>query len=450
MGTYCTCANGQYKGENSTQFEFDKKRNLLDEIKSKFVKYHTSEYIPKEELDKLISSFPNFNELIKEFEEYEKRQSDLSKPKEENSTPNTNPQSGRGSHRDSKIIENIDPIKFCGDEDQYSVYNYNINTDLNFTGKGYHITNNFLYYGNIENNKSNGKGILINRTGNSIYGDWENGQCTGKGVLKIKDLLEYEGDFVNNMKHGFGVEKYTDGTIYEGEFKDNKKNGKGKYMLSNGEMYEGEFKNDLYEGEGTYKWPSESREYSGHFTKGVIDGKGINKYNDGSVYEGYYKNGIKHGTGTYTWPNGKKCTGNWVNNKLHGNACFEDGNKKYNITFRFGKIISASEADDKFMKFGLENIVNKDYIQNIQKYSCNFCEKLIYEPYMCCNCDKNYCLACIKLDDDKYKKCSCGEDKYEANKELKTDLIKNIIIYCDFCKRELNYEFAIEHVHHMH
>ena len=447
MGNYCNCSKALIDGENLTQRVFEQKLILLQEIKKKFEKYNNLEYIPKEELDKLISSFPNSEELIYEFEQKTK---DLIQSKDEIiSTPNTESPSGRGTNQEIKIIEIDEPIKFFGDDDQYSVYNFNLTKDYDFTGKGYHITNNFLYYGNIENNKSNGKGILINQNGNSVYGDWENGQCTGKGVLKIKNLLEYEGDFVNNIKQGHGIEKYSDGTTYEGEFKDNKKNGKGKCLLSNGEIYEGEFNDDLYDGEGTYKWPSESREYIGHFTKGVIDGKGINKYGDGSVYQGYYKKGIKHGYGTYTWPNGKICKGNWVNNKLHGNASFEDGDKKYNITFRFGKIITASEVDEnKIVRFEIDNIVNKENIDNIEKYKCSFCGKLIYNPHKCSKCDKNYCLSCIKGEGDKHKNCvNCGEDKYETNIDLSSDLIHNIKVYCDNCKSELNYETAINHIH---
>ena len=445
MGTYCNCSNNQIDKENLNQYEFGQQLNLLPEIKTKFEKYNNLEFIPKEELDKLISSFPNANELIQEFEQ---KNTD-STSKEDLNTPNLITQSEPLIQPDPKIIEISEPIKFYGDDDQYSIYNFNINKEHDFIGKGYHITNNFLYYGNIENNKSNGKGILINKNGNSVYGDWVEGQCTGKGVLKIKNLLEYEGDFVNNMKQGKGIEKYYDGTIYEGDFKNNQKNGKGKCTLSNGEIYEGEFNNDIYDGEGNYKWPSENREYIGHFTKGVIDGKGINKYGDGSVYEGYYKKGIKHGYGTYTWPNGKICKGNWVNNKLHGNAHFEDGDKKYNITFRFGKIITASEIDEsKIVKFDINNIVDKEYIPDIEKYKCNFCQKLIYNPHKCCKCNKNYCLSCIKEEGDKHKNCIfCNEDKYETNVDLSSDLVNNIKIFCDNCKTELNYESAINHIH---
>ena len=445
MGAYCTCETSALDKENLIQYEFGEKEKILSEIKPKLKNFNNAEFISKEEFDKILSSFPNVNELISQFEEKTRQETEQ---KEDLQTPDTNPPSGRVSHQGTNLIENIEPIKFFGDDEQFTIYNFNIDKDYNFIGKGYQITNNFIYYGYIENNLSNGKGILINKNGSSLFGDWENGQCTGKGTLIIKNILEYDGDFVKNKKEGYGVEKYSDGSTYEGYFQDDKKNGKGKCLLKNGEIYEGEFVNDLYEGEGIYKWPNESREYKGHFTKGVIDGKGINKFSDGSIYDGFYKKGIKHGSGKYTWPNGKICKGNWVNNKLHGNAIFEEGDKIYNITFRFGKIISVSEAIDenKIVKFKLDDIINSE--ENKEKYACSSCGFLIRNPYKCCNCYKNYCLSCIKGEDGKNKICEdCQEDKYVSNDDLKAELIKNIKVYCNECKTELNYESAIIHIH---
>ena len=193
MGTYCNCSNNQIDKENLNQYEFGQQLNLLPEIKTKFEKYNNLEFIPKEELDKLISSFPNANELIQEFDQ--KNTDSISK--EDLNTPNLITQSEPLIQPDPKIIEISEPIKFYGDDDQYSIYNFNINKEHDFIGKGYHITNNFLYYGNIENNKSNGKGILINKNGNSVYGDWVEGQCTGKGVLKIKNLMHRKRSIKN-------------------------------------------------------------------------------------------------------------------------------------------------------------------------------------------------------------------------------------------------------------
>ena len=213
MGTYCTCETNALDKENMIQYEFGEKVRILSEIKSKFKNFNNSEYISKEEFDKILSTFPNVNELISEFEEKTRQET---QQKDDIISPESNLGSGRSSHQGTNLIDFIEPIKFSGDDDQYAIYNFNINKDYNFIGKGYQITNDFIYYGFIDNNLSNGKGILINKNGNSLYGDWENGQCTGKGTLIIKNLLEYDGDFVKNKKEGYGIEKYFDGPIYEG------------------------------------------------------------------------------------------------------------------------------------------------------------------------------------------------------------------------------------------
>ena len=72
-----------------------------------------------------------------------------------------------------------------------------------------------------------------------------------------------------------------------------------------------------------------------------MNGKGVHKWKDESVYSGFYVNGNKHGKGLYTWANGKKLYGNWVNNEPHGNGYFMIGDEKFDIIFRFGKIISS-------------------------------------------------------------------------------------------------------------
>ena len=292
---------------------------------------------------------------------------------------------------------------------------------------------------------------MINKDGSSLYGDWINGVCTGKSILKVNNQYEYEGDFVENKKHGYGIEKYPDGTRYEGEFKNNKKNGKGKYSNSGGESYEGEFKDDLFNGEGVYKWPSESREYKGHFKNGNMNGKGINKFKDGSIYEGFYKNGLKHGSGKYTWPNGKVFYGSWLNNKLHGNGYYLLDNKKYHITFRFGKIISTTKAEDfeenQRIKFALKDIIDMDNLEDIKKYICPICNSLLNQPQKCCKCFNSYCIDCIK-DGNENKKCrNCEGNEYETNLDLLHELISKIKVKCNICQASLDYNASLTHYH---
>ena len=450
MGSICSCSQNQLETDKKEQFDYADILNngtnyILPKILEKCEKYNNIEFISKEDFDDLLQSFPNSINLINEFKlNFE----DNNTIKGDITRLNSNPMPDTELNN-QKLIEIKFPIKLIGDNDEYSIYNFNINNNYEFTGKGYQITSKFLYYGSMKNNKYNGKGIMIKNNGNYISSDWIDGFCYGKGILKIQGYFEYEGDFVNNKKEGYGIEKYKDGSLYEGEFKNNQKNGKGKFVHISGENYEGEFKDDLYEGEGCYKWPSESREYIGHFFKGNMEGKGKNKYSDGSIFEGNYRNGLKYGYGIYTWPNGKKYQGNWVNNKLHGNGFFEIDNKKYNVTFRFGKIISAKENIDinNIIKFGIENIVNKDE-KNLDKYACSECNKLLYHPQKCMKCSKNYCSDCIKINNEKNKKCKfCDGNEFETNAALVFDLINNIKVYCDICKKELNYESALNHVH---
>ena len=442
----CSCVNHTPE----SQFIFGQEQNLnqaeiIEKIKSKYENSFTSiEPITLEEFDKILFSFPNVKEL---FEEYN--------PKFQEASAKDNLIKSQSSILESNekdcLIELSSPIKLVEDGDKFDFFKGSVNKNNNFSGKGIYITSDYVYKGFFHNNEFNGKGLMIYNNGGSLFGDWVNGVCTGKGILKINNQYEYEGDFVENKKQGYGVERYPEGSVYEGEFHDNKKNGKGKYILSRGESYEGDFKDDLFDGEGVYKWPSESREYKGQFKNGNMNGKGINTFKDGSTYEGYYKNGLKHGLGKYSWPNGKVFYGSWLNNKLHGNGYYLLDNEKFNITFRFGKIISTRKAEDidenKIIKFGYDNIVDKENINDVEKYICPICKYILYQPQKCSGCSENYCIDCIK-DGKGNKKCiKCGEDNYELNLDLLHDLMKNIKVNCSTCNNILDYETSLNHYH---
>ena len=90
-----------------------------------------------------------------------------------------------------------------------------------------------------------------------------------------------------------------------------------------------------------YEWPEEGRKYQGQFHFGNIEGKGTTQYNDGSVYKGNYIGGIKQGEGTFIWNNGQTFEGNWLNNELHGKGILTVDGNKFEVIYRFGKIISS-------------------------------------------------------------------------------------------------------------
>ena len=443
----CSCINNN--PEKQFVFENEPKINqeeILGKIKARLDDAFISiEPISLEEFDKVLYSFPNAKELLEEY-----------KPKILESSQKERLVTNHSSNLDSSekdIIELPNPIKLYEDESKsiFDLFNGCVNKNNYFSGKGCYITNNYIYNGFFQNNDFNGKGLMINKDGSSLFGDWVNGLCTGKGILKINNQYEYEGDFVENKKQGYGIEKYPDGSKYEGNFKDNKKNGEGKYEISVGETYEGNFKDDLFDGEGIYKWPKEGREYKGHFKNGNINGKGINKFKDGSTYEGFYKNGLKHGLGKYTWPNGKVFYGSWLNNKLHGNGYYLLDNEKYNITFRFGKIISTRKAEEmdenKRIKFGYEDIVDKENLEDVDKYVCSICNNILYQPQRCTGCLKNYCIDCIKDEKDNKKCSNCGGNEYEVNLDLLHEMIQKIKVNCKTCQNTLDYNASLNHYH---
>lgn len=435
--------------DKNTQYCFEKLNNInqeeiLKNIKTK-LSFKSIEPITQQEFDEKVDTFPNTKEL---FEEYNSQIIEQSQKNIEL----TNQSGTNEESKNNELIELPNPIKLTSDKDEINeFYKGSVNKENDLEGKGSYITNDYLYYGFFQNNQFNGKGILVNKDGSSLFGDWVNGVCTGKGILKVNNLFEYEGDFVENKKQGNGIEKYPDGSRYEGQFHDNKKNGRGKYIISRGETYEGEFKDDLFDGEGTYKWTLESREYTGQFKNGNMNGKGINKFKDGCIYEGYYKNGLKHGYGKYTWPNGKVFYGNWLNNKLHGNGYYELDNDKYNITFRFGKIISTRKTEDvdesKRIKFRYENIVDKENIEEGEKYICPICNTLLYQPQKCLGCLSNFCIDCIKDGKDNKKCIKCGGIEYEMNLNLLHELCSKINVNCDACQTSMDYKSAISHYH---
>ena len=330
----CGCVNN-FKNEsdldmNDTDFLFSKRTKrinstnlqLFEVLKEKMLKSNIIiNSVTKEYLNHLIEKNPKAPSIIEIYESQIK--SLYNSVKHENYLP---------------------PLELKNRNDGNSVeyYEGEYSSTGEFNGMGIHIfDSNCIYIGQFKNDQYNGKGLLISSDGNSLYGDFVDGECNGKGHLMMDGQLDYEGQFNNNQKNGFGVEKYIDGSKYEGNFVDGEKSGQGKYIFKNGEYYEGNFKNDMYEGDGIYEWPEEGRKYTGQFHVGNIEGNGETIYRDGSSYKGRYVGGVKQGVGCFTWNNGEKFEGNWLNNELHGNGILTSEGKRFEVIYRFGKIISS-------------------------------------------------------------------------------------------------------------
>ncbi|MBF0524434.1 MAG: SEL1-like repeat protein [Deltaproteobacteria bacterium] len=98
-----------------------------------------------------------------------------------------------------------------------------------------------IYEGDLNNDKPQGRGVMMWPNGAIYEGDFADGNLTGKGKLIWPNGGRYEGGFVDNKRAGKGVDVYPDGSRYEGDFVDDKPTGKGKLIWPNGGRYEGDF-----------------------------------------------------------------------------------------------------------------------------------------------------------------------------------------------------------------
>ena len=333
-----------FKYETFDDMIKENKMNLKSKAKGRRI---FQEDIPnlKETIQKKISNETNNEILIEEMTEADFN-SELSKHQKSESILNENNEELEKIKNDENELYIMPPLKFSNSKGTTEYYSGTFNKEGNFNGKGTLISKDGnIYKGTFKNGIFEGKGIFIQKNGNYYFGDWKNGKCEGEGKLIINDLIEYNGEFKNNKKNGNGIEKYKDGSFYNGDFINNEKDGFGKFNYSDGSFYNGQFKNSLFNGEGEFNW-NDGRNYKGSFKNGIMEGKGEYTWIDGSVYNGTYINNCKNGFGVITWPNGKKFYGNFVNNEPHGDGAFICDNEKYNIKYRFGKIISVRNVDD--------------------------------------------------------------------------------------------------------
>ena len=334
-----------FKYETFDDMIKENKINLKSKAKGRRI---FQEDIPnlKETIQKKISNETNNEILIEEMTEADFN-SELSKHQKSESILNENNEELEKIKNDENELYIMPPLKFSNSKGTTEYYSGTFNKEGNFNGKGTLISKDGnIYKGTFKNGIFEGKGIFIQKNGNYYFGDWKNGKCEGEGKLIINDLIEYNGEFKNNKKNGNGIEKYKDGSFYNGDFINNEKDGFGKFNYSDGSFYNGQFKNSLFNGEGEFNW-NDGRNYKGSFKNGIMEGKGEYTWIDGSVYNGTYINNCKNGFGVITLPNGKKFYGNFVNNEPHGDGAFIcDNNEKYNIKYRFGKIISVRNVDD--------------------------------------------------------------------------------------------------------
>ncbi|CAD8058147.1 unnamed protein product [Paramecium primaurelia] len=192
----------------------------------------------------------------------------------------------------------LDQIKFY--EPHFDDYNF---LDLQKLNAKLTISNNYVYYGQFENNLRHGKGILLQQNGRKYEGQWQNDQKYGYGWELLANGSQYEGNYVMGKPHGQGKFIWPNGEVYEGQWNQGAKEGQGTWYGLKGEQYQGEWINNVAFGYGEHIHSNGDR-YVGNFKDWLKNGEGQEYFSNGDRYQGNYLNGKPHGYGEYFWSNG--------------------------------------------------------------------------------------------------------------------------------------------------
>jgi hypothetical protein len=192
-----------------------------------------------------------------------------------------------------------------------------------------------------ENNKQDGYGTLMFKSGESYIGCWKDGKQDGQGTYTWADGGKYVGEWKDDMRNGQGTQTWANGNKYVGEFKDGKLDGQGTYTSADGDKYVGEFKDGKQDGQGTYYY-SDGSVWTGLW---IDDKKFDGHYEDENYYD------INHISGDVDF--------SIINlNKLvdvSGEGC-------YNITLSF----NGTNAEFLFDTGCSSMLINKEFLQKLK------------------------------------------------------------------------------------
>ena len=184
-------------------------------------------------------------------------------------------------------------------------------------------------------------------------------EVTYKGSILISKFTvvdeKKEGDAYFKTEDGEKTFKFEKGIIvwakikiesleYEGFIKENKFHGRGK--LENGlHIYSGEFENGIYHGQGSLEGKTEDISLRGIFNNGRMI-NGVLKSRD-IIYEGQLNSLYKaEGHGTLNTPR-YKYTGEFKNDKFHGEGSYEDKISKKIGKFEAGVLVSGTLTQEE-------------------------------------------------------------------------------------------------------
>lgn len=168
-----------------------------------------------------------------------------------------------------------------------------------------------------------GRGVWSTHHGFRYEGEFVNGTIMGEAKIIYPDGSLYIGSTLDHLRHGKGVFTSFDGTRYEGEFDRGNPVGEVKINYPDGNLYIGSliiisysspFPKYNRHGKGAYTLANGTR-YEGEFLNDKLVGEAKINYPDGSIYVGSVLNGKPHGRGVYIYSNGDRYEGEFIDGK---------------------------------------------------------------------------------------------------------------------------------------
>ncbi|KAM4715130.1 radial spoke head 10 homolog B [Anableps anableps] len=191
--------------------------------------------------------------------------------------------------------------------------------------------NGVKYEGDFVCNVPMGQGTYTWLDGSTYVGDVCRGIRQGMGTYECaRHGVSYRGQWHRGKRHGKGTVYYNKDKMswYDGDWVMNKREGWGERCYPSGNIYTGEWKNNLRHGEGTMNWIKLKQQYVGNWQNGIQHGSGTHiwllkrvdgsQYVQSNQYKGSFFEGWRHGEGTFYYASGASYTGEWRNDKKHG------------------------------------------------------------------------------------------------------------------------------------
>lgn len=167
---------------------------------------------------------------------------------------------------------------------------------------------NILYEGDFLRGRFNGKGIVYYDNGDMFFGDIKDSELDlSKNLLPnkgsfgtlIQPLVGIQTGFFENEKlNGKAVVIYQNGIKYRGETKNGRNHGKGVLYFPDGTHYEGHFNSDKLVGLSKFYYSNGDCLVCSLDENSQINGNGVYTFKDGTEVQGQFVGNIMYGLGT--------------------------------------------------------------------------------------------------------------------------------------------------------